>query len=474
MSDTKNYDVFLSHNSQDKEAVEELALRLEDEAQLKPWLDKWNLVPGEAWQEALEAALNSSRTCAILIGPGGISPWQNEEMRAAIEERVGQEGFRIIPVLLPDAQLPGHKKLPRFLSRLTWVDFRGPRGLKDDNAFRRLVAGVSGIAPGREQSGLKKLLDEGDNLEQVRRKSFWIILTAFFTMAAISLLAEIAQRFLNGGSDMFGSVRTIVQMPLLTGQAVLGVLACGAMVEPGREWIEKLLTQAGLFRNYGIKKRLLTSALAFLVMLSARLSLTSVAVIYNERGAHALERNDLTQSLYDYQRAISLNPDYAQAHYGLACAHERLQRYDEAISEYALSIRLDSEFMHARNNLARLYLKRGKDKDYENALQLINEELSKSPSNPPILYSLYKNRGWANYKLKNIRQADSDLRRAVTYREDGAAAHCLLGYVLEALHRRESAAEEWNDCVNYEPGQKDVEPMWLGDAKERLMRGATQ
>ena len=51
------YDVFLSHNSPDKPAVEALARRLTDEADLHPFLDKWHLVPGEPWQEAIEEAL---------------------------------------------------------------------------------------------------------------------------------------------------------------------------------------------------------------------------------------------------------------------------------------------------------------------------------------------------------------------------------------------------------------------------------
>jgi hypothetical protein len=60
MIDGRSFDVFLSHNSRDKAAVEALARRLEDEPQLKPWLDKWNLVPGEPWQEALEEALDEA------------------------------------------------------------------------------------------------------------------------------------------------------------------------------------------------------------------------------------------------------------------------------------------------------------------------------------------------------------------------------------------------------------------------------
>jgi hypothetical protein len=45
MSDRSTYDVFLSHNSADKPAVEELARRLEDEAGLRPFLDRWHLAP---------------------------------------------------------------------------------------------------------------------------------------------------------------------------------------------------------------------------------------------------------------------------------------------------------------------------------------------------------------------------------------------------------------------------------------------
>jgi len=49
MTKETRYDVFLSHNSADKPAVEELARRLVKEG-IQPWLDKWNLIPGEPWQ----------------------------------------------------------------------------------------------------------------------------------------------------------------------------------------------------------------------------------------------------------------------------------------------------------------------------------------------------------------------------------------------------------------------------------------
>ena len=72
---TQRYDVFLSHTSGDKDAVEHIARRLRTEAQLEPFLDKWHLIPGNAWQEELEQALNQSRTCAVFLGPADLSAW---------------------------------------------------------------------------------------------------------------------------------------------------------------------------------------------------------------------------------------------------------------------------------------------------------------------------------------------------------------------------------------------------------------
>jgi len=141
------YDVFLSHHSSDKQQVEKLAVRLEDEARLKPFLDKWHLTPGAPWQEELEDALDRSATCAVFLGANGLGAWENEEMRSALDDRVRNKGFRIIPVLLPQADTKDPKTLPRFLRRLTWVDFRA--GLDDNEAFQRLVAGIRGVAPGR-------------------------------------------------------------------------------------------------------------------------------------------------------------------------------------------------------------------------------------------------------------------------------------------------------------------------------------
>ena len=78
---------FLSHNSQHKPAVEEIASRLQSEG-INVWLDEWNLIPGAPWQDAIGEALASCSCCVVFIGPGGLGAWQHEEMRHAVDRRV--------------------------------------------------------------------------------------------------------------------------------------------------------------------------------------------------------------------------------------------------------------------------------------------------------------------------------------------------------------------------------------------------
>lgn len=102
-------------------------------------------MPGDAWQEGLESALGRSTVCAVLIGPQGLGPWQNEELRSAIEERVSSRGYRVIPVFLPGTE-PKPENLPRFLRRYTACTFETA---DDPEGMRRLLAGIRGEAPGR-------------------------------------------------------------------------------------------------------------------------------------------------------------------------------------------------------------------------------------------------------------------------------------------------------------------------------------
>jgi hypothetical protein len=123
----QDFHAFLSHNGADKSLVERLAEELEKRG-LACWLDKWNLIPGDPWQPAIEEALAQCDTCVVFFGPLGLGPWHNEEMRLALQQRVNsrERKLRVLPVILPGGQRAKESDVPGFLQGTTWSSFVSP------------------------------------------------------------------------------------------------------------------------------------------------------------------------------------------------------------------------------------------------------------------------------------------------------------------------------------------------------------
>lgn len=141
--DSIEYDVFLSYSHFDAKVVEALAERL-DNINLNVWLDKWNCVPGEKWQQAVAKGLDRARSCAVCIGEQTYRGWFREEIERALNRQTMDESFRVMPVLLPNANA---SNVDDFLELRTWVDFR--EGLQNQREFHVLVSGILGKPPGR-------------------------------------------------------------------------------------------------------------------------------------------------------------------------------------------------------------------------------------------------------------------------------------------------------------------------------------
>lgn len=144
---TKDFDVFLCHNSADKDEVKRVGERLKERGIL-PWLDEWELRPGLPWQRLLEEQIERIKSAAVFVGNDGVGPWQRQELDAFLREFVGRN-CPVIPVVLPNA--PKKPALPIFLKGMTWVDFR-----KDSpDPLMRLIWGITGNRSGLDyQAGL--------------------------------------------------------------------------------------------------------------------------------------------------------------------------------------------------------------------------------------------------------------------------------------------------------------------------------
>ena len=133
------FDVFLCHNSIDKPAVKSIANALKARG-LLPWLDQWELPPGQPWQPLLERQIGNIRAAAVFVGRAGVGPWQEQELYGFLSEFVSRRA-PVIPLLLPDA--PATPELPIFLKAMTYVDFR----VSDPDPMARLEWGITGVRP---------------------------------------------------------------------------------------------------------------------------------------------------------------------------------------------------------------------------------------------------------------------------------------------------------------------------------------
>lgn len=133
------FDVFLCHNHVDKPAVKVIANALKSRG-LLPWLDQWELPPGQPWQPLLERQIGNIAAAAVCVGSAGVGPWQTQELYGFLSEFVARRA-PVIPVLLPGAS--ARPELPIFLRLMTYVDF----GLSDPEPMAQLEWGITGIRP---------------------------------------------------------------------------------------------------------------------------------------------------------------------------------------------------------------------------------------------------------------------------------------------------------------------------------------
>ena len=125
--------------------MEKIAVHLADKAKLKPWLDRWEMIPGESAIDQLERGLTTCQACAVFVGVSGKGPWQDKEVETALRRQIKSKEFRVIPVLLPGRT--EKVELPPFLGNNIWIDLR--HGLTDDHTLWCFECGIQGKPPGR-------------------------------------------------------------------------------------------------------------------------------------------------------------------------------------------------------------------------------------------------------------------------------------------------------------------------------------
>ena len=170
------------------------------------------------------------------------------------------------------------------------------------------------------------------------------------------------------------------------------------------------------------------------------------ANIYNNLALLCQNQEKFQCAIENYENALQLRPDRPQTVYNLASLYDDMGDLPKAKRYYNQVLRLNTELkIETKNNLARIEIIQG---HYGDAVKLTTDALALNPVNQP---SLYKNLGWAQFKLGQYDQAVKNLETARAL-EARADVDCLLSQVKQAQGQEEAAKTNGKLCLQ----QNDV------------------
>ena len=137
-------DLFLSYNSRDRVAVQQVRTLL-GARRVSVFYDRESLGLGLNWFEPLERALRQVHGVVVFLGPNGLGRWQRREMALALDRQTTEATFPVIPVLLPESQVEDYSG---FLLQNTYADLRGK--LDDPETLNAIERAVRGTAAAGE------------------------------------------------------------------------------------------------------------------------------------------------------------------------------------------------------------------------------------------------------------------------------------------------------------------------------------
>ena len=191
------------------------------------------------------------------------------------------------------------------------------------------------------------------------------------------------------------------------------------------------------------------------------------ASLYYDRGHSWMKLSETAMARSDAEKAISLSPDIAGAHYLLGKIHEQDEELSKALAAYSRAVELEPGHFNARYRLSLLHTRLGdraeggrqletyrslKDKvdaqnaimragdafkagNYDSAEAQYREALGKDPDNTQALYYL----GLIQKDKGQLREAAESFQRALAVRWDLAVARANLGLTLAGLGQADQA-----------------------------------
>ncbi len=146
---------------------------------------------------------------------------------------------------------------------------------------------------------------------------------------------------------------------------------------------------------------------------------------HNSAGIINTELKKEENAKSDFEKAIELKPDYAEAYYNFANLLKDHGNKEDALAMYNQAIRYNLDYFQAHNNLGNLYREMGR---LDNAVACFNKALEINPR----FATSYSNLADTLLKKGKLKEALSNIDKALEMAPNFAEAHNKRGAILKA------------------------------------------
>jgi len=173
-------------------------------------------------------------------------------------------------------------------------------------------------------------------------------------------------------------------------------------------------------------------------------------VAHNSLGVALSEKGRGDEAMAQFQKALEINPHFAETHNNLGNALLQSGQVDDAMAEYQKTLAISPENVDAHNNLGWALLQK---KEVDEAISECRKALALNPN----FADAHGNLGIAFSLKGQADDAEAEFRQALALKPDDPKIHYNLGNILLAKGQVDEAISEFQETLQLNPSDANAQ-----------------